>query len=475
MADGQLCQTINRIAEELSLDESRRLVYLCGDLAAHCCVGDVKGTLKSLMSHGEVDQMFLLELMFRMGRFDILKKVLRANKKDVEGMLGTGCVVSEYRVLMADVSEDMDKEELRSLIFLLSGTVPKGRLDNATCFLDVVVELEMLDKISCEKVDLIYECLSNIHRLDLAKKVEMYQNRVAGPKFQPNFVQRPVRKQQGFTKFPPPVTPSAPPVPSVWHRLPKPHAPENMKFSVPETGWQYCQGAVDMYRMRADPRGVCVIVDCVGSDGDMLEQTFSHLRFRVILHKWLSVEETLSALREVSRSTELRGADAFACCILSRATDTDLLATETQGRRLRLDTVRHLFTTEACPALAGKPKLFFLQCYSVPEPQACRGFRDEDLETDGPAAVHRVQTIPNDADLLWSLCKTDSRQLESIRHRSVYLQALSTSLLKGQTRGKHLVDILTEVNGVIYEHNQKNPEEMYHVSLRHTLRKNLFI
>ncbi|KAJ8392635.1 hypothetical protein AAFF_G00073090 [Aldrovandia affinis] len=464
MADGQLSQTINLIAEELSTDECKTLRYLCGNLAPHCCVEDVRGMLKSKINCGEVDRMFLLELMLRMRRFDILKKVLRTNKQEAERMLGKGYAVSEYRVLMADVSEDLGKEDLSSLIFLLSGKVPRGRLDKATIFLDVVVELEMLDQVSCEKVDLIYECLRNVHRMDLAKKVQLYQRKAAGETSKLNdVVQRPIEKQQCLQKVPSCVALSAPPAsPTTWHRLPQPWAPENIQNAESETGRQYCQAPVEKYRMQAEPRGVCVIIDCVGSDGDMLEKTFRQLHFRVILHKWPSVDDTLSILREVSQAREHQGADAFVCCILSRATASDLLATESWGPGLQFDTVRHLFNSEACPWLTGKPKLFFIQSYSVPESRGCCGFRDEDLETDGPTNAYHMETIPTDADVVWSLCRTDARQLESSGHQSVYMQAVSAALLKGQKRGMHLVDIHTEVNRVMYDHNQKHLEDTYH-------------
>lgn len=42
-------------------------------------------------------------------------------------------------------------------------------------FLDVVVELEKLNKVSSEKLELIEQCLRNIRRADLAKKVQRYQ------------------------------------------------------------------------------------------------------------------------------------------------------------------------------------------------------------------------------------------------------------------------------------------------------------
>lgn len=43
-------------------------------------------------------------------------------------------------------------------------------------FLDVVIELEMLDMVSSQRVDLVEDCLKSIGRRDLAKKVSAYKN-----------------------------------------------------------------------------------------------------------------------------------------------------------------------------------------------------------------------------------------------------------------------------------------------------------
>ncbi|KAJ8362589.1 hypothetical protein AAFF_G00367750 [Aldrovandia affinis] len=448
-----------REAAELSSDECKKLFYLCGNLDTDRCVEDVSGMLKSVMNSREVDRRFLLELMFRIRRYDILSRVLRTNKCEVEGILGNGGHLSEYRVLMVDVGESLGADDMHSLMFLLTETLPTGRMGKATSFLDVVVELEKLDKVSCGDVELIEQCLHRIRRVDLAKRVQQYRAGGEGSSGQ----------ESRGALFTPPVHHS------MCHRTPTPLAPENIKMAVPETGWQYGQSPVEVYRMRGVPRGVCVIFDCVGSDGDMLEQTFSRLHFRVILCKWPSVEEVRCTLLEESQRSGLQGEDAFVCCLLSRATSTHLLATEPQGPGLRLEAVRHLFTTEACPGLVGKPKLFFIQSYCVPEPQACCRHRDEDLVTDGPASPCTTETIPTGADVFWSQCRTDEQQLQFTSHHSVYLQSLSAVLLDGQRRKLHLVDVHTEVNAVVYEHNQRNPAERYSVSLRHTLRKNLFL
>lgn len=41
----------------------------------------------------------------------------------------------------------------------------------------MVVELEKLDEVSCDKLELLERCLRNIKRMDLVKKIQAYQNR----------------------------------------------------------------------------------------------------------------------------------------------------------------------------------------------------------------------------------------------------------------------------------------------------------
>lgn len=169
---------------------------------------------------------------------------------------------------------------------------------------------------------------------------------------------------------------------------------------------------------------------------DMLEQTFKALHFSVVLYKWLCVDEILSALTEALKRRENRDGDGFICCIISRGTENHLLGTDLYAVGLKLDRLKRLFTAAACPALVGKPKLFFIQRYSIPESQpfARREHRDEDLETDGCKEKTKYDVIPEDADVFWSHCWTEEHQLEQGQHNSVYLKALKDALHKGQMR-----------------------------------------
>lgn len=166
----------------------------------------------------------------------------------------------------------------------------------------------------------------------------------------------------------------------------------------------------------------------------MLEQTFKALHFKVILHRWLDVAEILLALTETLRMKEIQDVDSIVCCIISRGTESQLFGTDPHALGLDLDRVKHFFTAARCRSLVGKPKLFFIQRYSIPEYHALawREHRDEDLETDGYAERPKCDVIPEDADIFWSHCSIDECQLARGQHNSVYLKALADALHKGQ-------------------------------------------
>ncbi|XP_008285877.1 CASP8 and FADD-like apoptosis regulator isoform X2 [Stegastes partitus] len=446
-------QVINQILDSLSSCERRRLCYLCERPDADSSVASVKEMLNSKVTSHENAHLLLEELMLRLGRFDILKKVLKVSREEVERSLRYNQLLPGYRVLMVNICEDLVIADLEDLKFLLSKKVSREKTENAKNFLDVIIELEKLDLVSPDRVDVLEDCLRSIGRIDLAKKVTAYKTAGGIPEQhspQPSCTASPIPQRQPFFAA---------------------------RVNAPVYREQSCASQIDWYKFNTKPRGVCVIIDCVGNDGEMLKQTFKALHFNVTLYQWLSAEDTLSVLRETIRQRETHRGDGFVCCIISRGTANHLLGTDMYGRGLPMDAVRRLFSADECPMLAGKPKLFFIQRYSAPEHMPCArvDHRDEDLETDGCDGRPICNQIPTAADVFWSHCWTDERQLERGQHRSVYLKALTDGLEKAQRRKTHLVDVHTEVNGAIFEHNKRHPGENYHIDVKHTLRKDLYL
>ncbi|KAM8856687.1 CASP8 and FADD-like apoptosis regulator isoform 1-T4 [Spinachia spinachia] len=459
-------QAIQQTAEFLNSRERSNLFYLCGVTDADNTALCVEDLLKSQVVLQDRAHLFLTELMLHLGRFDILRLVYKTSREEVEMALIHRRVLPIFRVLMTNINEDMADEDLNNVKFLLGRTLSREKMENAQSFLDVIIELEKLDIVSPGRVDFVEECLRNIGRVDLAKKVTAYKMSAVTSEGNSSLQQR----HRALCPFP---TPNGSPCPRQTLRAHPMHiATENITAPVYRE-----QTQLEFYKCSTNPRGVCVVIDCMGNDGDALEQTFKALHFNVILHKWLSVADALSVLTGIFRCKENLAGDCFVCCIISRGTANHLLGTDTYGAGLHLDDIRRLFTADACPALAGKPKLFLIQRYGIPEIPSRAGTQhlDEDLETDGCCGRLGCDLVPTDADVFWSHCWTNERQLERGDHRSVYLKVLRDALHKGQRRKTHLLDVHTEVNGAIFEHNKRNPGAPYHIELKHTLRKELYL
>uniref|UniRef100_A0A3P8VUJ8 CASP8 and FADD-like apoptosis regulator n=1 Tax=Cynoglossus semilaevis TaxID=244447 RepID=A0A3P8VUJ8_CYNSE len=466
--DHQYLLVINQIAESLDSSERRRVFYLCESPDADDSMPCVKETLTSKVMCYESGYLFLEELLLELKRFDILKKVCGLSREEVAMTLEGSQVLPRFRVLMDCLSEDMASEDLSTMKFLMSRTIPGEKMEKAKTFLDLAVELEKQDLVSPERVDLLEECLKNAGRVDLARKVAAYKTSgvqvlleysstllllLSVTRNPPSRVLRGASCQVRYAL-----------VVCCYRNVQHYNRSLYLEF----------QRQQDQYSFSSNPRGVCVIVDCVGKDGDMLEQTFKTLRFNVILYKWLNAEEIFSTLRDISKQRENLKGDGLVCCIISRASEKRLLGVDL-CTSLHLNRIRHLFTADACPLLAGKPKLFFIKTYNVAvfQPRTRTEYRDEDLQTDGCNGPLRYECIPTEADVFWSHCWTDEYQLQDERHCSIYLKALTDALLKGQKKTK-LLDIHTEVNGAIFEHNKRNPAESYSIDLKHTLRKDLY-
>ncbi|KAM4557749.1 CASP8 and FADD-like apoptosis regulator [Odontesthes bonariensis] len=448
--DQRHLQEINLIVESLGSCECKKLVYLCESFDSDSSAESVKDLLKSkVQEHGNAPQLFLTELTWRLGRFDIMKRVFKVSRNEVEQTLRCSQVLSRFRVLMTDLSEDLNKEDLEQIKFLLSNQLSREKM-NTKSFLDVLIELERLDLVSPERVDIVEECFRDIGRVDLSKKVTAYKMSVETS-------EQPSSREQNRR---------APVI-----RQGQPHHIARMSAPLPVSRLPSIGSPIERYRFNTNPRGLCVIIDCVGKDGVLLEQTFKALHFNVVLHRWLSADETLSALRSISLQRENHAGLGFVCCVISRGTVNQLLGTDAHGDGLPMNSIRRLFTADACPMLAGKPKLFFIQRYSIPELAQWAGH----LETDGCDGLAVGNGIPTDADVFWSHCWTDEHQLVQEQHHSVYLKALTDALHKAQRRKTHLLDVHTEVNGAIFEHNKRNPGADYHMDVKHTLRKNLYL
>ncbi|XP_019294729.2 CASP8 and FADD-like apoptosis regulator isoform X2 [Panthera pardus] len=427
-------EVIYQVEEALDEDEKETILFLCRDIAADVVPLNVRDLLDILSERGKLSAMGLAELLYRVRRFDLLKRILKMDKRVVEThLLRHPQLVSDYRVLMTEIGEDLDKSDVSSLIFLMRDHMGRSKVAKDKSFLDLVIELEKLNLIAPDRLDLLEKCLKNIHRIDLKTKVQKY-------------------KQSG----------------------------ESVKTSIQESGTSLPQHIQERYRMQSKPLGICLIIDCIGNDTEFLRDTFTSLGYEVQYFLYLRVDSIIQILRQVACMPQHQDYDSFVCVLVSRGGSHSVFGVDQTQPGFPLDQIRRMFMGDACPSLLGKPKLFFIQNYVVSEGQLDSS---SFLEVDGPA-VNNVEskarqpvpcTIHREADFLWSLCTADVSLLErSSSSPSLYLKCLSQKLW--QERRRPLLELHIELNSSVYDWNSKvSAKERYYVWLQHTLRKKLIL
>lgn len=97
LRDQQQLQAINQIADSLSSCERRTLFYLCDSLDPDNSEARMKEMLITKVMRHDAGHLLLRELMLRLGRFDILRKVCKTSRDEVERNLTFRQVLPRFR------------------------------------------------------------------------------------------------------------------------------------------------------------------------------------------------------------------------------------------------------------------------------------------------------------------------------------------------------------------------------------------
>uniref|UniRef100_A0A669Q2V4 CASP8 and FADD-like apoptosis regulator n=1 Tax=Phasianus colchicus TaxID=9054 RepID=A0A669Q2V4_PHACC len=419
---------IHQIEEELDKEEDEMMIFLCRDLAPDLATAGLRELLLALNERDKLSLLGLSELLYRVKRFDLLRRILKTEKTTVEANLSRNPrLVPDYRVLMVEINENLEKEEVSSLVFLLRDFAPRMKMSKDKSFLRLVIELEKLNLVAPNQLDLIENCFRNIHRIDLIKKIEKYKQegkillhclvliiRVRCSLTKDKVTSQTVCMLQGIGLF----------KQVLYHKEP-------VHMSIQESG--PASHKVSVYRMQSQPLGVCLIIDCIGNDADVLEETFRGLDYDVRCHKHLDMITMNETLLEVARLKMHRSCDSFICILVSRGNAQSIFCTDPISTGFPLEQIKKYFMADSCPELRGKPKLFFIQSYIVPEDE--QEFTSLEIDGNGNkkiisnAKMPLKDTIPQVADVFWSQCKVDVSILEkSSIPSSYYLRCLAELL-----------------------------------------------
>ncbi|GFR67360.1 caspase-8 [Elysia marginata] len=209
--------------------------------------------------------------------------------------------------------------------------------------------------------------------------------------------------------------------------------------------------SLDRYKMDAEPRGLCVIMDVqsftetrlkfrAGSEYDRssLRSCFERLKFHVEEMVNPSASNLYAYLKDISEMDHT-AYDCLVICILSHGGSKYFYGSDC--REVYEDTVFDLFSAKACPTLASKPKLFFFSY--------CRGQEGVPLiGTDGPSVAIDTDgsSVADLSDFLYGYATPQN--YVSYRHKSkgsFYIQVL-TQVLNEEAESLELQHILLRVN-----------------------------
>ncbi|XP_017275808.1 caspase-8 [Kryptolebias marmoratus] len=445
---------LSKIDEGLVSSEVAELCFLCSDMVNRKRlegITDAKKLFERLDERGLLENpSFLSQLLHTIHRAD-LRQLLSADGGQ-QGETDANPILSEYRVMLYKVHENITNENLGKMKYLLTYKLGKNPLEKCITALDVFAEMERMGEISKTNVNNLHKILLEFDQ-QLAVTVQNYMDAV--------------QRQQ---TTPPAGTPANPQRPN---NTPQ-SQPRNCGRSV-----SFDSSNEEYYSLTRTPRGSCVIFnnkhfrgklqDRAGTekDANALSTLFDRFGFRIETYHDLSADKlqrTLAALALRDFSSD----DALVICILSHGEKGCVFGSD--ERKVSLQDLTSPFTSDRAPTLEGKPKVFFVQ--------ACQNDLQEDGQEDiqedaqtpfqCSSAAEQGSSFHVEADFLIGMATVQNSP--SFRHRqegSIYIQQLCKQLTKSAESPERddILGVLTRVNKEVgkgeYAKKKQMPEPRY--------------
>ncbi|XP_065736303.1 caspase-8 isoform X3 [Phocoena phocoena] len=467
------------IGEQLDSEDLAALKFLSLDYIPHRKQEPIKDALvlfqrlqeKRMLEESNLS--FLKELLFRMKRLDLLLTYLDTSEEEMkrELQMPGRAQISAYRVMLFQISEDVNKLELKDFKFFLSQEIAKCKLDDDMTLLDIFIEMEKRVILGERNLDTLKKICEQINK-SLLKKINDYEE-----------LSREQRMSLGRDV-------------SQLSLVPRGSLEMLAMSDSPGEKDSESQTSNTVYRMKSKPRGYCLIFnnydfsiarkdvpklhsikDRNGTDLDAeaLRKTFNELHFEIVHYKDYTAKKICEVLKSY-QSMDHNNKDCFICCILSHGDKGIIYGSD--GQEAPIYELTSYFTGSKCPSLLGKPKIFFIQ--------ACQGDnyqRGIAVETDSEQKETYLEMdsslqkryIPDEADFLLGMATVNNCvSYRSTMEGTWYIQSLCQSLRERCPRGEDILTILTKVNFEVSNKDDKKNMGKQMPQPTFTLRKKLF-
>ncbi|NXH21631.1 CASP8 protein, partial [Bucco capensis] len=364
---------------------------------------------------------FLKELLYRIGRMDLLAAHLGSSREEMERELQIPgrAQVSAYRQLLYGIVEDLTQEDVQNVKFLLQDHIPKNKLQDNASMLKVLLEMERSGIIKEDDLEMLKDMLKGF-RADIKKKIDTYGE----------------KKKESESKE-------------------KLHNPASVR-----PAGQGAEGGtphllVESYKMKNNPHGYCLILNNhifknpyevrkgTLKDGEAVKRIFKWLQFETVEHMDLEAEQMYAKVKEYSKKDH-SNMDCFVCFIFSHGEKDKIKGIDNEF--VNITDLLSCFSGSNCPSLAGKPKLFFIQACQGSEGHPAVTLK-EDFSFCYEADATPVTSIPDQADILVGMATVEDYECyRCTKTGSVYVQCLCDKMELLCPLHKDLLTILTEVN-----------------------------
>ncbi|KAI2526443.1 caspase-10 isoform 6 preproprotein [Homo sapiens] len=418
------------IDSNLGVQDVENLKFLCIGLVPNkkleksSSASDVFEHLLAEDLLSEEDPFFLAELLYIIRQKKLLQH-LNCTKEEVERLLPTRQRVSLFRNLLYELSEGIDSENLKDMIFLLKDSLPKTEMTS----LSFLAFLEKQGKIDEDNLT----CLEDLCKTvvpKLLRNIEKYKREKAIQIVTPP-VDKEAESYQGEEE------------------LVSQTDVKTFLEALPQESWQNKHA---------------------GSN-EILSHVFQWLGFTVHIHNNVTKVEMEMVLQKQKCNPAHADGDCFVFCILTHGRFGAVYSSDEALIPIR-EIMSH-FTALQCPRLAEKPKLFFIQACQGEEIQPSVSIEADALNPE-QAPTSLQDSIPAEADFLLGLATVPGYvSFRHVEEGSWYIQSLCNHLKKLVPRHEDILSILTAVNDDVSRRVDKQGTKKQMPQPAFTLRKKL--
>uniref|UniRef100_A0A3Q2PV92 Caspase-8 n=1 Tax=Fundulus heteroclitus TaxID=8078 RepID=A0A3Q2PV92_FUNHE len=492
---------LSQIDEELASVEVAELCFLCSDVLNRKRlegIKDAKELFVRLEEKGLLENSsFLSQLLHSIHRADLLNMLENDGGQVQE--TDASPFLSDYRLMLYRIHEDLSTENLDKMKFLLKDKLAKRHLDMNSTALDVFAEMEKAGLISNKNVNELHLLLLEFDR-ELAKIVEDYMKSLRLSPTGHLREQRQAPRASSDQQRPRDYRQSVQPSLSMCETEPCLRAETTYSDNTRQAA---LSDEEEYYILNSRPRGLCVIFNNenfkgpklsrrVGShaDNEALTSLFKRFGFEVNTHNDLTAMEMTGTLQTLIRRDYSRE-DALVVCILTHGEKGIVYGTD--AKEMKLEAIMQPFNNRDMPTLKGKPKLFFVQACQEERSQepVCPGQSPEDDAESGTSEqfsedacrhedpedeVATVEDVLGSDVLLGMATVTNHKSYRHTVKGSLYIQELCKQLQKAAESPDNddILTVLTRVNREVSNNHlppkRQMPEPKYTLTKRLVLR-----